>query len=284
MTITAEQREARRQWVGASDVAAICGLDPYRTAYDVWLEKRHRTEDIKSEPAAIGDWLEGPLLDWAQEQLGFDVERGREYRHPTLPLAANLDGAVYSNDGPIVVEAKTAGLSNPMFRAAEEGWLPDSPPDRVILQVHAQMMCVGPDCRTAYVAALVAGMGRKLYTVERNDEWCDGIAKIVAEFWKRVEDGTPPDDTPTLDVCKRIIREPGKTTPVPADLVTEYEASTALEKNAKRDRETAKARLLASLGDAEAGLFEREGERLMVTNYADKRGARRIRIERNGNL
>jgi predicted phage-related endonuclease len=284
MTITAEQREQRRQWVGASDVAAICGLDPYRSAYDVWIEKVHRTEDFKSEPADMGDWLEGPLLGWAESQVGYDVELERAYNHATLPLAAHLDGIVFPDDGPRVIEAKTAGLCNPMFRAAEAGWLPDSPPERVIIQVHAQMMCVGDDCRTSYVAALVAGLGRMLYTVDRNDEWCDGIARRVESFWREVEERRAPDDTPSLDLCRRIVREPGKTVPVCPDLVTEYEASTALEKSAKRDRDTAKARLLAALGDADAGLFDREGERLMVTNYANRGGVRRLKIERNGNL
>mgnify|MGYP003353102479 CR=1 FL=1 len=36
---TPEQLEKRRLGIGGSDVAAICGLNPYKTALDVYFEK-----------------------------------------------------------------------------------------------------------------------------------------------------------------------------------------------------------------------------------------------------
>lgn len=39
MPITQKQREFRRSHIGSSDIAAILGKDPYKTAYDVWLDK-----------------------------------------------------------------------------------------------------------------------------------------------------------------------------------------------------------------------------------------------------
>lgn len=42
--ITESERELRTRYIGSSDAAAVCGLNPYRSAYDCWLEKTHRVE------------------------------------------------------------------------------------------------------------------------------------------------------------------------------------------------------------------------------------------------
>jgi len=39
MALTTEQREIRRRYLGSSDIAAIFGMSPWKSAYDVWLEK-----------------------------------------------------------------------------------------------------------------------------------------------------------------------------------------------------------------------------------------------------
>ena len=62
MTIHNPSRDAwlaaRRSGIGGSDIAAICGLSPYQTPYDVWLDK-------------LGQWETVARLDWgASKSLG----------------------------------------------------------------------------------------------------------------------------------------------------------------------------------------------------------------------
>ena len=57
--LTPEQLERRRSSIGASDVAAILGLDPYRTGLDIWLQKRGLAE-VQDQTEAS---LMGHLLD-----------------------------------------------------------------------------------------------------------------------------------------------------------------------------------------------------------------------------
>lgn len=46
----------RRAGIGGSDIAAILGLSKYKTAYDVWLDKRGEApaEDESDKPGSIG--------------------------------------------------------------------------------------------------------------------------------------------------------------------------------------------------------------------------------------
>ena len=37
--MTPEQREARRSSLGASEIAAVAGIDPFRGPWDIWAEK-----------------------------------------------------------------------------------------------------------------------------------------------------------------------------------------------------------------------------------------------------
>jgi predicted phage-related endonuclease len=39
MSLTPEQIAIRRTRIGSSEVGAILGIDPYKSAYDVWTEK-----------------------------------------------------------------------------------------------------------------------------------------------------------------------------------------------------------------------------------------------------
>ena len=53
--------EESRSYLGASDIAAVLGIAPYRTALDVWAEKVHGIGVTDNEPMRIGRELERPL-------------------------------------------------------------------------------------------------------------------------------------------------------------------------------------------------------------------------------
>ena len=101
MPITETQRLARRNHIGASDLPAIMGLDTFKTAADVWLEKRGMLIDQPAKEAMkAGNRFEGGVVDYAEEELG-PLVRDVEIAVPDLgfPLVCHLDAQVVaSND------------------------------------------------------------------------------------------------------------------------------------------------------------------------------------------
>ena len=57
-------------------MAALLNLDPFRNAYDVFLDKTGKVDmDIQSKAAEAGTMFESGVLDWAENQLG-PLDRG----------------------------------------------------------------------------------------------------------------------------------------------------------------------------------------------------------------
>jgi hypothetical protein len=105
--ITAEQRAARKQFVCSSDAPAVCGVDPYRNAADVYYDKVGLADDFAGNANTDrGNILEPVLIDWAERQLGFPLGRNVFVEdYDGRPLACNLDAC--NADRRVGVEAKT---------------------------------------------------------------------------------------------------------------------------------------------------------------------------------
>lgn len=71
----------RRTGIGGSDVGAICGLDPFRTALDVYLEKIGKVETVVTPVMDSGNRLEPIIKDLFVETSGRKLKRARFRRH-----------------------------------------------------------------------------------------------------------------------------------------------------------------------------------------------------------
>ena len=83
MAITENQLAKRVGNIGASQVAANVGMDPYRNQREVWLECTGRLPpaELDSEAVLMGNILEAPLVEVWKEQKGLSrVIRGGEFR------------------------------------------------------------------------------------------------------------------------------------------------------------------------------------------------------------
>lgn len=87
MTNRIEWLKARQKGIGGSDVAAILGINPYRTPLDIYREKTTEiTEDrAPSEAAYWGTQLESIVAQEFSKRTGFMIQR--VYHQ----LASNLD-------------------------------------------------------------------------------------------------------------------------------------------------------------------------------------------------
>lgn len=255
MTLTAKQRERRKSALGASDIPAVLGRDPFRSPYDLWLEKSGRTpEEPDNSRFDVANALEPAILMLAEKKLGSKIVKPKTtFTHPGGVILANVDGMVDEfKSGQPIVEAKSTCIDG--------GWGDpdtDQVPDRVLIQVQIQMACAGS--KVAHVARLLGKFGFKfeMYRVLFDAELAAELIKRAHAFWQGnvLADVAPeitPLNVPSLDLLGKIDRE-DKAVEVPPALVAEYLAANEARKAAEKTEDEIKARLVASLGDAERG-------------------------------
>lgn len=97
--------------IGGSDIAAILGLNPYKSAIDVWNRIVNGVEKETGRAAIRGTKLESAVLDWWSEEKR---QSGLSDFVVTKPVFEEVDKFRWSLDGWIesewaVVEVKTVG-------------------------------------------------------------------------------------------------------------------------------------------------------------------------------
>jgi putative phage-type endonuclease len=275
---TIEQPKPREQWledrkkaIGASDVAAILGVSPWASAWDVWADKTGRLEKWEgNEQTRLGQFFEPSVLDYAESKLG-ELVRGERVLHATLPVASTLDARVLKNNRP--VEAKTTGLAGPIYGDWGDSGT-DEVPEYYLVQVHTQLLCLS-DADMGYLFGLLPGRGVVEFNIERSDKICDHLGSVLDDWWTRhiINDVEPSRDKASLEIVKRMKRIPSKSIDLNdeiAQLVQEREALKAKMKQFDKAIESIDSKLLSSLGDAEQATFP-DGSG--VTYFKQKRGA-----------
>ena len=182
--LTPEQRAFRLTGVGASESAAIVGLDPYRGPVDVWMRKPVGgrrplvvEEDREENDAAeLGHALEGGIREFYRRRTGIEVEPCEHtLRHPEIHcVLASPDGlAVHEDSG---LEVKLVGA-----RMAHH-WAEDRIPDYVLCQVVQNMAVTG---RARWdVIALIGGTVPRIFTIERDLDLEADLLAAVQAFWE----------------------------------------------------------------------------------------------------
>lgn len=245
--ITNEQRKMRAGLIGASSAPAICGIDPFASVADVWAQIKGLVTVEENAAMRRGTYLEPALLSWARDEIGRDFARDVMAIHADGIRAANFDGV--GED--FIVEAKTSKV--------DDGWGEpgtDEVPDRVKVQVAQQFDVAeqidGVKRRTAYVVGLIA-MDLRLYVVERDDTLVDAVRDRVTQFAREdMHRDTPPEGAVmSIDVLKRLRREPNKLVEIATSIVADWRAHKDMLAAQEKREETARAQLIQAMGDAE---------------------------------
>ena len=179
----------RTMGIGGSDVSVIAGINPYRSVYQLWLEKTGQTEPAEGENeyTHFGTLLEPIVRKEFTARTGIKVRQ----KHMLLQseeypfMLANLDGVINNNGEKCIFEAKTASAYK------LDNWQSGIPPE-YMLQIQHYMAVTG--AKKTYIAALIGGNHFVYRLIERDDEM---IAKIIAmeqQFWEvNVLGGIAPD-------------------------------------------------------------------------------------------
>lgn len=245
-----EWHRVRRAGIGGSDAAAICGVNPYRTPYAVWLEKTATGDihDTAGEAAKWGTLLEPVVRDETARSLGVKITPapGTYAHHERLWQHANVDGLIPNG----IYEGKTAGS-----RAAHQ-WDNDQVPEHYLLQGMHYLSVVGGT--EILYACLIGGQELVTRRVARDDDLIAALVKIETDFWASVQAGEPPEpdgDNRTVDLVNHLWHpEPGLIETVDRvtvdELIARRENAKAAEDDAKAERQAAENQLKMLLGEA----------------------------------
>lgn len=291
-------------YLGASDIGAILGLDPMRTALDVWCEKKGivifegspETEAGNDHEQAVVRGFErrmkrAGLVDRAEypgpgtivaDTFGTSVLDGDAWR---AWRGATLDAVVHHRDhGPCALEAKYVGAGQ------ADAWGPEPAgeegiPIRTLVQVHWQTLHArerfGWKAPVAFVAADI-GTDRRAYEIAIDDALIERLVEAGREWWRRhVIGGEMPEpterDVETLAAVFPRVRRRGLS-PFPPDglreLAEDYAVAREIALRHRNELARVGAKLRALIGDAEG--YQWRGGR--VTWREDTAGDRRLHV------
>lgn len=187
----------RKRGIGGSDAGAVCGLNPYRTAIQVYYDKTSdEIEEIDNEAMRQGREFEDYVAGRFCEASGKKVRRANAmyYDEKNPFMLADVDRMVVGENAGL--ECKTA--SPYMAEKWEDGKIPIS----YQIQCHHYMSV----CNTEawYIAVLIYGKEFKYYRIERDEQVIADLIRIEKEFWrehvmKRVM--PDPDGSKTADAA-----------------------------------------------------------------------------------
>lgn len=188
----------RKTYIGGSDVAALCGLNKYKSAMGIYLEKT--SADVEeTEITGAMEWgtrLEDAIAEAYSIRTGFTIEvEPNVIRHPEHSfIAANIDR--WADGKKHILECKTAGFM--MSKEWGEEYT-DQIPESYLCQVaYYAAIC---DVEKIDIAVLIGGQDFRIYTYNRNREFESKLIKVACNFWQNhVLKGIPPEPTSTEDI------------------------------------------------------------------------------------
>lgn len=252
MSLTAEQIAERAKGLGGSDASAALGLSKWKTARQLYAEKRGEMalEIYDEEAIWWGNALEPIVRQKYAETTGYTVRLPqRTLWHPVHDfMCAHIDG--YVDDPKRGYEGKTA------FRST--GWGEqdtDQIPTEYLLQVQHYMIVT--ELPVFDVAVLI---GRKFayYEVPAPDaELREMIIEGERDFIRRVREGDPPPidyaHPTSLDLVKKIY--PGTNgeriiaTTEMVEIREKMQEMAEMEAVGKREKDARKAQILDFMGE-----------------------------------
>lgn len=268
---TPEWHALRRSGLGGSDAPVVAGLSPWRSPYDLWVEKTGPGDEAEAEEAEYMRWghlLEAPIAAEFSLRSGLSAEALpvvlRSVEHPFM--LANVDRVVVTYEtgiprvlGPLEIKTTRYETAWPF---AEDGTV--EVPLHVLAQDCHYLAVGGWD--TVWNAVLIGGQELRIAEVHRTDDLIADLVALEAEFWDKVARRVPPPldgSSATRRALARHFKASEGTTVAlkrePASFLL-GERQRLLSEIAERTAVVAEIEneLCAMLGEAETGTLEDE--------------------------
>ncbi len=178
----------RKRGLGGSDAGAVCGLNPYRTAMQVYDDKTtDATEETDNEAMRQGRELEDYVARRFMEAAGKKVRRANfmYYDEENPFMLADVDRMIVGENAGL--ECKTA---SPYLA---DRWKNGEIPVSYQIQCYHYMSVCNADAW--YIAVVIFGREFKYYRIERDEEVISDLRQIERNFWEN-------------HILKRILPEP----------------------------------------------------------------------------
>lgn len=271
--LTAHQQTRRAGGLGASEIAAVVGLNPWRSAHDVWLVKRGLVTEAGNVHTRMGQRIEACILDEYRESTGATLTFPGTVVHAREPwMLATPDAFVEAERRN--VEVKNVGWRSALHWGEEEDAIPDYYRPQVAWQLEVL------DVDEAHVAAWIGGSDFRIYTVRRNASLAEVLIEAGRRFWfDYVLTGKhPPIDG--SNGARRMLAElyPRNNKPLVRATVEHDELANCLMRariayeEADSAKKASEHALIAAIGDAD-GLYS---EAWRATYKTTKTGSRRF--------
>jgi putative phage-type endonuclease len=263
----ANQQVLKRPWgIGGSDIGAIVGLSPYKSAVDVWAEKVRGACSTKKGAIHLryGQHLE-PFVAQEYERASGNMthEHPKTLRHKTYAhLFAHVDRLVSVKGAPVLdkrgivctttlLECKTASA----FSSDQWGqaWT-DQVPAAYIAQCVWYTTITG--CEEAHLAVLMGNSDFRVYRVCHDEELGKSLIDAALCFWDRhVLTGVPPEASTRAEVVRLYPKEVSGRAVEASDQTLSYLKKLSriqrLTKSLEARADLIKDQLAVSMGGAE---------------------------------
>lgn len=180
-----EWKELRSHYIGGSDAAAVVGLNNYTTPYSLWAEKTGRLPGFEGNLATeVGTFLEEFVAKKFEEETGKKVRKSNlSFLNSLYPWAiANIDREVVGEDAGLEIKT-TDSMNLKKFKGGEY-------PTNYYCQCVHYMAITGK--KRWYLAVLIGNREFKWFTIERDEAEIEALMTAEEEFWKYVQNDTPP--------------------------------------------------------------------------------------------
>lgn len=244
--------------IGGSDAGAICGMNPWMTAIDVYLDKIGEAKPREvTEAMRLGTDLEEYVASRFTEETGKKVRRKNAIiQHDEYDwMIANVDRMIIGEDA--LLECKTASPYS-------SGRWKDGIPESYEIQCHHYMAVTG--AQKCYLACLILGQQLIIRKIDRDEEMVQMLIKIEKDFWEQyvVQKQLPPPDgsKASEDAIKAIYKDTNPDLVVELidfeDKIKRMDEINELLSVLEPEKEQIKQEIMVAMGEAETSFI---GER-----------------------
>lgn len=256
----------RRTFLGGSDIGAILGLSPYRSAMDVWLEKTGKSVEFKSTlNQRFGTHAESFIAqEYARTTGATLIAYEKAIAHPRYAFCAghidrfivkDSDQTLMNADGTLnaerLLECKTASFVK-HAQWGEPGT--DAIPLPYLCQSLWYLIVTG--LPSIDVAVLLGGSELRIYTIDADHTLQNTLLEKAIFFWyEYVQKDIPPPPQSELD-CQKLFShaisdKSIEAKPAHLEMIRSLKCLEASAKSIEAQISENKQSIMQAMGDAE---------------------------------
>lgn len=273
-----EWLKLRSTRINSTDIAAVLGICPYKSKFELWHEKAGNLKNsfVETERVRWGSRLEDAIANGVIDEYRIennishdDIYRIEPFKSYAIHHSLSFCGSSfdYQCNDPTRPEIGTGILECKLvdYLVFKSKFMIDGEielPLHISCQIQWQLWITG--FKWGLCAVLTGGNKSYLINVERNEDFIKLIEKEAIDFWKSIKNGQEPDPDFSRDISiikglfssnneAKLSEESLRKLPL---ILQRLEEAKAQEAAAKEDVEQAKAEAIHLFESVEEGLVE----------------------------